>query len=254
MKKYSLQLFIFMLSVVFGGVSGMESEQTLFEQKLSMIERGMTECALSKLLFTDDEKILHVGFHCEDIIKAKTKGAQVYCIDTDTLRMLQDTKQKYDKVLSFDCWNVRAPKELFVNSACLLKPKGKFCAVFPYYKSPYLNVHYQVLANDKWKDQFNKKTIANIYGSKKMKKFLEEAKLENVECAIIKKPFKFKTKEKLMACIAALSPKQLDGIALERRAEFIKDVVNSYLGQYPAKKDNSILLHLSYMIISGYKL
>jgi len=240
-------MFVILISSC--GISAMEQEQ-----KLSMIERKATACALSQLSFLDNEKILHIGPRREEIIKKKAVGAQVYCIDTDTLSMLQNSIQGYDKILSFVCWDVaKDPQESFNNSARLLKNSGQFCAVIPYHKSPYLNIHYQTLTNDKWKNFYNKGIEVDIYGSKKMKEFLIKAGLgANVACVVIKKPFIFKTRELFAGWIQSC-PEQLDGIDLEHRAAFVNDVVNNYLQQYPLEQDDSVQLYLPYMIVSGYK-
>jgi SAM-dependent methyltransferase len=249
MNKYKVSFFIVALGVAFCGIRGMENEK-----KVSMIERKAAECALSKLVFADDEKIVHVGFHCEKIIQTKALDLQVYCINADILSMMQEPVSKYDKVLTFGCWDVvENPKESFKNSARLLRSQGQFCAVIPHYKSPYLNIHYQTLMSDKWKEYCNKDSIAGLYRSKTMKKFLVKAGLGvNAKSEIIKKPFLFKTKEKFMEWIASY-PVQLNGIPQERQEEFINDIVASYLEKYPATENGLIKLYLPYMILSGYK-
>src|SRR5437660_1261187 len=151
MNRHIKQLFVVFLSMLFCGLNGMEERQ-----QLSMIQRKVVTRALSKLSFVENEKILHIGFRCEDVIQKKSHGCQVYCIDTNTLGML-NPEWGYDKILSFACWDVIAnPEEAFTKSAPLLKENGQFCAVLPYYESPYLKVHRETLMGDTWKDRYNK--------------------------------------------------------------------------------------------------
>lgn len=250
MKKYNVPLSIVVLSVMFCNVSGMENEQ-----KLPMITRKATACALSKLLFNDNEKILHIGSHCEKMIREKASRAQVYCIDINTLSMMQVPVIKYDKVLTFACWDVaKKPFDIFVDSARVLKSHGKFCAALPYYDSPYIAIYHQTFTNNTWKEFYDTHKETKICGSREIKRLLTDAGLgNNVRCAIITKPFVFKTKEKFMAWVASYLA-ELDGIIPhERQMEFINDVVTQYLQQYPVEKDHSVKLYLPYMVVSGYK-
>lgn len=249
MNKYNVPFLVIALGVAFCGMRGMENQK-----QLSMVERKAITRALSKLEFADDEKVLHVGAHCEKIVQTKALDLQVYCIQADRLSIMQETTSKYDKVLTFACWDVvQTPQQSFNDSAYLLRPQGQFCAVMPHYKSPYLNAHYQMLTSDKWKEYCNKDAIAQFYRSKTMKKFLVKAGLGvNAACEIIKKPFIFKTKEKFMEWIASY-PEQLNGIPQERHEEFINNVVASYLEKYPTTEKGLVKLYLPYMILSGYK-
>ena len=220
-----------------------------------MIERKATKCALSKLMFANDEKILHIGFHCEKIIKTKALGLQVYCVDADTLSMMQEPVLKYDKVLTFACWDVaKKPQESFDNGARLLKRYGQFCAVLPYYKSPYIDIYYQTFMNDTWKEFYDNDKEVKLCGSRAIKKLFEGAGIgDRIACEIIKKPFIFKTKEKFMTWIASYSSELNGIIPQERQVEFMNDVINNYLEKYPVAEDQSIKLYLPYMIVSGYK-
>jgi len=243
------------LSTLFCDMNGMEKQQQIFmvKEPLSMVQRKMIACALSKLLFVEKEKILHIGFRCEDIIQEKSCGCQAYCIEADTLGMLGKPEVGYDKILSFACWDVIAkPQALFTNSVTLLKENGQFCAVLPYYKSPYLAIHGETLMSDTWKDRYDKTGMVGFYGTKGVKQLLEKAGFNDTKCFIIKKPFIFKTKEKLTSWIASC-PEQLHLLPRQDHAEFINDVVTNYLQEYPLKDDTSIKLYLPYMIVRASK-
>lgn len=250
MNAYKVQFLIIVFGFSFCGMRGMENEK-----QLSMIERKVTTCAVSKLLFADKEKILHIGVHCEKIIQQKAHDAQIYCIDTHTLNMMEKPAVGYDKVLTFACWDVvKKPQESFDNGARLLKRHGQFCAVLPYDKSPYINIYYQTFMNDTWKEFYDNDKEVKLCGSRAMKKLFEGAGIgDRIACEIIKKPFIFKTKEKFMAWIASYSSELNGIIPQERQVEFMNDVINNYLEKYPVSEDKSIKLYLPYMIVSGYK-
>jgi len=256
MNRHIKQLSMIVLSILFFGLDGMEHQQPLFMAKepLSMVQCKMITCALSKLLFVENEKILHIGFRCEDIIQEKSRGCQAYCINADTLGMLGKPEVGYDKILSFACWDVIVnPQEAFTNSVTLLKENGQFCVVLPYYKSPYLKVHRETLMSDTWKDRYDKTGMVGFYGSKAVKRLLEKAGFNgDTKCFIIKKPFIFETKEKLTSWIASC-PEQLHLLPRQDHAEFIDDVVANYLQEYPLKDDNSVQLYLPYMIVRASK-
>jgi len=248
MNKRLQQLFIMVLSMLFCGMNGME-----VEQKLSMVQRKMVTCALTKLLFNEQENVLHIGPHCENAIKEKMLGGQVYCVDTDTLNMLQEGRG-YDKILSLCAyWDVvKNPEGAIENSARLLKKNGQFCAVLPYYKSPYLRIHRETLMNDVWKDKYNKDGMIDFCGTNIAEKWFNEAGFNQIKSVIIRKPFMFKSKEKLAAWIASC-PEQLHLLDERYHAEFINDVVTNYLKEYPFKDGNSVELRLPYMIVMGNK-
>lgn len=248
MNQHIKQMSIMILSMLFCGMNGME-----VEQKLSMVQRKMVTCALTKLLFNENERVLHIGFNCEKVIKKKMLGGEFYCIDTTTLNLLQKGTG-YDKILSlFAFWDVvKDPQEAFESSARLLKNNGQFCAVLPYYKSPYLKIHRETLMNDVWKDKYNKEKMVDFYGSNTAEKLLNEAGFTKVESVIIKKPFIFKSKEKLAEWIASC-PEQLHLLDKRYHEEFINDVITNYLREYPFKDGNSVELRLPYMIVMGSK-
>jgi hypothetical protein len=212
---------------------------------------------LSKLIFAKNEKILHIGSHCEEMILKKSEGVQVYCIEPKTVSLVDTPREDmgYDKVLTFACWDVaKKPYDIFVNSARLLKSQGKFCAALPYYDSPFITIYHETFTNDTWKGFYDINKETKLSGSKAIKKMLIDAGLGNfIVCDIIKKPFLFKTKEKFMEWLVSYAS-ELDGIIpQERHEEFLNDVVTHYLQQYPLGEDNSVKLYLPYMIVSGYK-
>lgn len=258
MKRY-MQFFVLIMMILFFGIEAMEKQrQPLTKRDSNMIKndsilRKVIVRSLSGLSIADHENILHIGPCCQEIMRSKNPTIQLYCIDTSTLAMLQEPAQKYDKILSFVCWDViKKPQETLKDVVRVLKKGGQFCAVFPYYKSPYLETHYSVIMSEKWEGQFNKERMVAMYGSKKNKQLLVEAGLgDNVSCSVVKKPFIFKNKDTFKAWIASF-PEQLDGIAEKDHTDFINDIVEKYVEKYPLKND-SVIVHLPYMVLSGYK-
>ena len=263
MNTHSTKLFIILLSVSCCGINGMEKEQRSKRKAItSMVEYKAAENALSKLVFADNEEVLHVGalpvgVHCTNIIKKKASSLRTSNIQAHTMSKFMDEYGKhYDKILTFASWDVvKNTESIFRNSVRLLKSDGLFCAVLPYAydKSPYLKMYHETFMSDKWKDFYNKDKEIQVLGRSVMIKKLREAGIKVATCEIVKKPFVFKTKEKFMEWAASYEGELDDLIPQERHAEFTQDVVFNYLEKYPSMTDGSVKLYLPYMIISGYK-
>src|SRR6266404_5847368 len=237
-----MKIYIMLLSMLCITAYGMKSNQ----QKYAIVQRKAAQHMLSKLLFRDNERVLCIGDDYGEIIKKKVYVRELYRTEAGTLSMMEKAVLEYDKIISFVCLDVvRKPQEIFNNSARLLKWDGRFCAIIPYYKSPYLRIHYQTLTNNRWKNRYDKNMEVEFFGSKQMKSWLRKAGFDNVECRIVNKAFRFKTRAKFARWIMD-SREQFVGISQKYHQKFVNDVVNNYMQRYPLAEDRSIKLYLPY--------
>jgi SAM-dependent methyltransferase len=259
MNRCNKQFFTIVLLFSFFSIDGMEKclipkYDVTQENQLSIQHRAALK-ALSKMSFTNDREILHIGSFTApevDSLAEKATGAAIYSIDMLTFNLHQSSG--YDKIISFADWQVvKNPEQTFMNIARCLKKGAQFCIVLPYGRSPYLRVHYDVLTGDKWKECYNAEDVAQLYLRRELKVFIEQAGLfGGAYCSLIKTPFIFNTVEDFKAWIAS-SDEQLNGIPAMFHQDFINDVVTQYLQEYPLEEDDSVTLHLPYVIVSGYK-
>src|SRR5438132_3909850 len=156
MNSYTVKIFIIPLSVFCISIYGMDNKQ-----KDCVMQRKAAQYMVSKLCFRDNEKILCVG---PDYGKMKKKHPYIRIVDHVDVFEIPMRLLHYDKVLLFFSWKVmKNPQQIFINSANILKSEGRFCGIFPYYKSLYFDVYYQTLINNQWQNHYNKKADVRLY-------------------------------------------------------------------------------------------
>jgi len=250
MNGYYLKIFIISLNILGAALYAMENHH----HQNCVIQRKAAQCMMSKILLYDNENILSVG--C-DYGKIKQKYPFVKKIDyIDDFDQLQKKKKKvsqYDTVLLFFSSNlIKGYWQTFLEKASALKREGRFFGIIPYYKSPHLELYYQIFAHSKWKDYYNEKMKIPLYTSRSIKHSLESEGFAQVQCHIINKAFRFKTKEKFRRWIMSNSEQFID-VSQEDYSLFINDIINTYMEIYDTAKDQPIEFRFPYILIKGYK-